>query len=96
MQTVERKMKREDLVEEIFNTLHQWPDLERKIFARAHYCGQSLDTISQSLRLDTKAVSTILKRCDRQLQASLRRFRESSRENPSLTPAKAAGVAASP
>jgi DNA-directed RNA polymerase specialized sigma24 family protein len=96
MKISETKMKRKDLFEEITNILRQWPDLERKIFAQAHYHGQSPEAISRSLKLDTKEVSTILSRCERQLQISLRNFRKSSRNNPLLTPVKPATIAACP
>jgi DNA-directed RNA polymerase specialized sigma24 family protein len=96
MQMVKRKIEREDLFEEIFHTVRQWPDLEWKVFARAHYYGQSPGVISRSLHLDTEAVSAILKRCDRHLQTSLRKFRRRSYEDPSLTPARATGMTASP
>jgi len=68
------KIKREDLIQEIFNTLSQWPEIERRIFTQAHYHGQSREAISRSLGLDIEEVSTILKQCDRQLHTSLREF----------------------
>ena len=81
------KMKREDLIQEIFNAIRQWPELERRVFAQAHYHGQSLEAISRSHRLDVEEVGMILKRCDCRLHASLREFRKSSCEKPSLIPA---------
>ena len=70
------KNKREDLFREISNVLHQWPALERKVFAQAHYCGQTPESISRSLKLDIERVCTILKQCDRELHLSLREFRK--------------------
>jgi DNA-directed RNA polymerase specialized sigma24 family protein len=75
MQTVIWKTKREDLFQEIFKVLDRWPDLEREVFFQAHYCGQSPEAISRSLKLDSEAASAILKKCNRRLQASLRKFR---------------------
>jgi DNA-directed RNA polymerase specialized sigma24 family protein len=71
------KWKREDLFREISNILHQWPDLDRQIFAQAHYHGQSPESISRSLKLDVEKVSAILKQCDRKLHTSLREFHKS-------------------
>jgi DNA-directed RNA polymerase specialized sigma24 family protein len=87
MLSVNEKIKREDLIQEIFNALRQWPALERRIFAQAHYHGQSLEAISRSHRLDVEEVSMILKRCDRRLHTFLREFRKSSCEKPSFIPA---------
>jgi DNA-directed RNA polymerase specialized sigma24 family protein len=78
MLSVNAKTKREDLIQEIFNALHQWPELERRVFAQAHYHGQSLEAISCSHRLDVEEVIMILKRCDRRLHTSLREFRKGS------------------
>ncbi len=86
MRAVNAKMKREDLIQEISAVLSQWPELEQRIFAQAHYQGQSLEAISCSFRLDVEEVSIILKHCDRQLYASLREFCKSSCEKPSLIP----------
>ena len=74
------KIKRDELLREIFGALRQWSELERNVFARAHYHGQSLETISRLLKLDMKEVTAILSRCDRRLYSSLREYRKSSRE----------------
>ena len=86
MLAVNAKIKREDLIQGIFNALRQWPELERRVFTQAHYHGQSLEAISHSHRLDVGEVSMILKRCDRRLHTFLREFRKSSCEKPSLIP----------
>lgn len=78
--------KREELFREIANVLREWPDLERSIFAQAHYHGQSPESISHSLKLDVEKVSTILKQCDRKLQTSLREFRKSGSFSAPLIP----------
>jgi DNA-directed RNA polymerase specialized sigma24 family protein len=78
--------KREELFREIASVLREWPDLECRIFARAHYHGQSLESISHSLNLDVEKVSMILKQCDRKLQTSLREFRKSSSFSAPLIP----------
>jgi hypothetical protein len=95
MSAVLGQIKRKELFQEIFNAIRQWPELERKIFAQAHYHGQSVETISHSFKLDVEKVSTILKQCDRRLYISLRDFRESSCENLSLIPTETDCLAAS-
>jgi DNA-directed RNA polymerase specialized sigma24 family protein len=79
------KTKRDDLFQEIFNTLHQWPEVERKVFTRAHYHGQSADVISRALNLDPAEVRLILKRCNSQLQTSLSKFRKTAAGNLCLS-----------
>jgi len=76
MSAVIVKRNRKDLFQEISNTIRKWPDLERKIFAKAHYQGLSPESISNSLEVDVEKVSTILEKCDRDLHVSLREFRE--------------------
>ncbi len=78
MLSVIAKIKREDLIQEIFDALRQWPELDRNIFAQAHYHGQSLEAISCSHRLDVEEVIMILKRCDHRLHTYLREFRKGS------------------
>jgi hypothetical protein len=81
--------KRETLLQEIYHAILQWPELERRIFAQAHYCGQSPETISHILELDAEEVRATLKQCELRLYASLRSFRKSSCDKPSLI---AAGI----
>ena len=66
--------KRETLLQEIHNAFLQWPELERKIFAQAHYYGQSPEAISRSLQLDAEEVRATLKQCERRLYTSLTRI----------------------
>jgi DNA-directed RNA polymerase specialized sigma24 family protein len=73
---------REDLFQEIRNTLFEWPELERRVFSQAHYNGESLETISRSLQLNIEEVSTILKECDRRLNNSIRNFRKDDKTLP--------------
>ena len=80
------KSEREELFREIANVFQEWPDLERRIFAQAHYHGQSPESISRSLKLDVEKVSTILKQCDRKLQTSLREFRKAGSFSAPLIP----------
>lgn len=84
MLSVNKKIKREDLLHEIFYTLHQWTDLNRRIFIMAHYQGQTLEGISRALKLDTEEINKILQLCDRQLYAALRDYRISGYGKPSL------------
>ena len=78
MSAIITKIKREDLLQEIIKILNQWSDIDRKIFTRSHYLGQSLETIALSFKLDMKQVTTILKQCDDRLRTSLKRFRENN------------------
>jgi len=80
------KRRRENLFQEIFNVLRQWPELERRVFYEAHYRGQSAEAISRSLQMDLQTVGSILQQCDSRLHASLRNFRSSGYEKPSLVP----------
>jgi len=94
MSAVTAKTKRDDLLREIFGALGQWSELERNVFARAHYHGQSSKVISRSLKLDVKEVNTILRQCDRRLYASLREFRKGSCNKHSHIRAETAEMAA--
>jgi hypothetical protein len=90
MKAVFSKAKREDLFREIVGIFRQWPELDRTVFFQAHYHGKSVETISRSLNMDVEEVSIILKQCDRQLNASLRNFRQDTRDKPLPIPAKTA------
>jgi hypothetical protein len=94
MRAIIAQTERQTLLQEINNVFLQWPELERRIFSQAHYCGQSPEAISRSLQLDLEEVSSILKRCERRLYASLRSFRKSSRGKGLLLPDGIASVAA--
>ena len=80
MPAVTAKIYREELFREIFCVLHQWSELERNVFSRVHYHGQSTKTIALSLKLDVEEVKAILRQCERRLYASLREFRKISGE----------------
>jgi hypothetical protein len=94
MRAVIVEPKRETLLQEIHNAFLQWPEHERRIFSQAHYYGQSPEAISRSLQLDVEEVRATLKQCERRLYASLRSFRKSSCDKPSLIPAGIACLAA--
>jgi len=94
MPAVAAKIKRDELLREIFGALEQWTELERNVFARAHYHGQSLETISHSLKLNELEVKAILRQCDRRLYISLREFRKGSCENHARIHAETAEMAA--
>ena len=70
-----QSMEHEKLLQEILAVLGQWPELDLTIFSQAHYRGQSPENISRSLHLDVNEVSSILRQCERRLNASLRDFR---------------------
>jgi hypothetical protein len=74
-------MKREKLFLSILDALNRWPDLERSIFSQAHYGRKSVKAIASSYQLDVAEVSTILRRCNRRLYASLKGFRKSDCES---------------
>ena len=78
-------MKREDLFQEITDTLYQLPEREREIFFRAHYSGQSIESISCVCEIDLDEVKQILKKCDQKLQLSLSKYRRCGCADP--TPA---------
>jgi DNA-directed RNA polymerase specialized sigma24 family protein len=88
MSAVIAEFKREDLFREISDAYHRWPELDRSIFAQAHYHGQSMESISSSLKLDVKKVRAILKQRDREMLISLRDFRRSGIKTPTVLPAK--------
>jgi hypothetical protein len=86
------KGKSDELLQEIFNALGQWSDLERDVFVRAHYHGQSMDDIARSLGSDIKQVNAILKKCDSRLYTSLKAFRKCGCEKTSLIPPETAAI----
>lgn len=90
MPVVSEKMKREDLFQRILDTLREWPNLDQQIFVQAHYQGQSIETISRFINLDVREVRLILQYRDRELYASLRKFREGNRRKQPLTSAQSA------
>ncbi len=94
MQAAIAEIKREDLLREIFNALSHWSELERRVFARVHYQGQSLEAVARSASLTVEEVSLILTQCERRLYASLREFHQGGGRNPAIIPAKTAGSAA--
>jgi DNA-directed RNA polymerase specialized sigma24 family protein len=69
------ELEHESLFGELVTVLSQWPELDRTVFSQAHYNGKSPESISRSLHLDVKEVSTILRQCESRLHASLRDFR---------------------
>ena len=77
MKIMAEAMQREVLFRVILDTQREWPNLDRQIFAQAHYHGQSIETISRTLNLNMEEVRRILLHCNRELYAALRRFRES-------------------
>jgi DNA-directed RNA polymerase specialized sigma24 family protein len=85
VQTITCKMNREDLFQAISNQLDQWVEQDRQIFSLAHYQGQSLDAISRAFDMDLKEINRILKKCDRELQISLRKYRKDDHANSALS-----------
>ena len=93
MSAANANARREDLLRQIVNSLRQWPEPERRIFAQTHYYGKSPETISRSLELDLEQVNLTLRRCDRRLHSSLRKFREVNRDGSSHRQSEPAGAA---
>ena len=85
MSTLLVKGKREDLFQKITGVLYTWTDLERTVFFQSHYQGQSVESISRSLKVDESIVHTILKKCERELYASLRGFNQNIHRTPITT-----------
>jgi hypothetical protein len=83
MSTTQGTLYREKLFQEILNSLHQWPELERSIFCEAHYYGRSPELIARSFHVDSGEVLKILQKCQRRLHNSLESFLEGSSEMPS-------------
>jgi hypothetical protein len=77
------KENHRDLFQEIRGLFHKWTDLERRIFAQAHYCGKSSESISSTLNVGVEEVGCVLRKCEQELHASLRDFREAGPGNPS-------------
>ncbi len=74
---------RELLRETIVDVLRSWPDVERRVFVRSHYRGESPEAIAISLGLRPADVRPILEHCERQLRAALKTFRDGGAEGPS-------------
>ena len=72
-----KRMRREDLFQEILDAIREWPERDQRIFIRAHYHGQSIDKISASLDLDVEKIRVILRHCNSELYAALKKFRKS-------------------
>jgi len=92
MSALTARTKHVDLLREISGALRQWSELERNVFIRAHYHGQSLKAISHSLKMDVEEVKAILGQCDRRLYTSLREIRKSSCEKHACVHAEAAKI----
>ena len=63
---------REALLRGIRAEFDRWPELDRGIFFRARYRGQSPEAISRSLSMAPAEVSAKLRACERLLYRSLR------------------------
>ena len=68
--------KRKDLSEAIVYVLASWPELDRQVFTKSHYQGQSADSISNSEGLSVPEVRMILDLCNRKLRQSLSEYRK--------------------
>ncbi len=66
---------REHLSQRILEILDSWSELHRHVFVRAHYWGDTAETISRTLDLQAGEVRAILNKCERRLCTELRPFR---------------------
>ena len=69
---------RKDLSQAIVEVLESWPELDRQVFTKSHYQGQSADSISNSEGLSVPEVRMILDLCNRKLRKSLAEYRRSA------------------
>ncbi len=69
---------RNGLSEAIVNVLASWPQVERQVFTKSHYRGESAERISATLGLSVAEVRSILEQCNRRLRQSLKGFLRSS------------------
>jgi DNA-directed RNA polymerase specialized sigma24 family protein len=67
---------RELLSQRILEVLESWPEPYRLVFIKSHYWGDAAEMISASMDMTLADVSQMLERCDQQLLAALRPFRE--------------------
>ena len=72
---VSMERNRKDLSEAIVDVLESWPELDRQVFTRSHYRGESTESISSSEGLSVSEVRMILDLCNRRLRQSLTVFR---------------------
>jgi len=71
---------RELLSQAIVDALQSWPELQRQVFVRSHYRGESVETISKVLGMTAADVRNLLDLCDHQLRSALRAFREATHD----------------
>jgi DNA-directed RNA polymerase specialized sigma24 family protein len=72
---VSMERNRKDLSEAIMDVLESWPELDRQVFTKSHYRGESAESISSSEGLSVSEVRMILDLCNRRLRQSLTGFR---------------------
>ncbi len=68
---------RNGLSDAIVNVLESWPGVDRQVFTRSHYRGESVERISDTLGLSVSEVRSILEQCGRRLRQALKSFRRS-------------------
>lgn len=76
--TLRLESNRELLSEAIVEVLASWPELDRQLFAQAHYAGRTVDQIAQSFNLEVREVRRILEDCESRLRIALKSFRDST------------------
>jgi hypothetical protein len=76
MLSASEEIIREDLYQEIKDAIREWPQRDQYIFMQAHYRGRSIEEISTSLNMNVEEVREILQHCNRELYASLKKFRK--------------------
>jgi DNA-directed RNA polymerase specialized sigma24 family protein len=83
---LDTERERELLSQAIVRTLDSWPQLHRRIFAEAHYRGESAESIAKSLGVGLDTVRTILRDCDSRLRNALKSFREDTLDSLPFSP----------
>jgi DNA-directed RNA polymerase specialized sigma24 family protein len=78
------ELLRELLREAIMESLHSWPEVQRRIFVDIHYAGRSIAQVAGRMNVPEEEIHAILDRCARQLQYALKAWRRMPQEGVSL------------
>jgi DNA-directed RNA polymerase specialized sigma24 family protein len=66
------EISRELLREAIMESLHSWPEVQRRIFIDIHYGGKSIADVAGRMNIPQEEIRSILDRCARKLQYALK------------------------
>jgi DNA-directed RNA polymerase specialized sigma24 family protein len=73
-------ISRELLREAIMESLHSWPEVQRRIFIDIHYGGKSIAEVAGRMNVPQEEILSILDRCARKLQHALKAWRRPPQE----------------